>query len=157
MPHKGAVLGAQYFETDITEVDEWMGTVRANNIDLARIELLLGIDPVKWWVLAVDVDFHGFGTRTVTALAVPATMTRDQLMQAYDEHRAVHVTAFEAISVEPEHPEQAMGTLPDELPVRTVADFMAYAFERLEMRMHVGWVRLPVDLLLEVTETIRTA
>ncbi|MFA7323980.1 MAG: hypothetical protein WC005_06440 [Candidatus Nanopelagicales bacterium] len=148
-------MGAQRCHEEVTQVAEWLGTVTANNVDLARVELLLGIDPIQWWVLAVDIDFSDFGRRSVTALAVPAKTTRDELIQVYRQGRRVPVTAFEAITIEPEHPDQASGRMPDDLPVKTISDFMSYGFRHLEMRLHVGWANLPTDLLLEIVETVK--
>ncbi|MFA7323974.1 MAG: hypothetical protein WC005_06410 [Candidatus Nanopelagicales bacterium] len=133
--------------------DEWLGRITGNNIDLARVELLLGIDPLQWWVLAVDVDFTDFRQESVTALAVPAQMTRNDLMRLHRLGRNIEVTAFTVVD-DCAAADQTRGTMPAELPIRTAVDFLTYGFKHLEMRLHVGWADLPEDMLLEVTSSV---
>ncbi len=144
-------------DTTASHKAEWLGSITGNNVDLARVELLLGIDPLLWWVLAFDIDFTDFGKQTVTALAVPARTTRSQLMDLYSQGLAVPVTAFEAIMYEAEPLSSPDATMPDQLPVSSAAEFLMYGFKHLEMRLHVGWADLPEDLLLETANTIRVA
>ncbi|MDO8731110.1 MAG: hypothetical protein Q7L55_00805 [Actinomycetota bacterium] len=132
-----------------------MGSITGNNVDLARVELLLGIDPLLWWVLAVDIDFTDFGKQAVTALAVPARTTRSQLMDFYSQGLSVPVTAFEAVMYEAAPLGVPDATMPNQLPVSSAAEFLMYGFKHLEMRLHVGWADLPEDLLLETADTIR--
>jgi len=144
-------------DTTASHKAEWLGSITGNNVDLARVELLLGIDPVLWWVLAVDIDFTDFGTQAVTALAVPAKTTRSQLMDLYSQGMSVPVTAFEAVLYDAPPLGTPDATMPEQLPVATAAEFLMYGFKHLEMRLHVGWADLPEDLLLETADTIRVA
>ena len=142
-------------EAAATHTPEWLGSITGDNVDLARVELLLGIDPLLWWVLAVDVDFTDFGRQAVIALAVPASTTRSALMDLYSQGLSVPVTAFEAVMFEAAALDTPDATMPERLPVSSAADFLMYGFKHLEMRLHVGWADLPEDLLLETANTVR--
>ena len=150
-----STMGSHECEAPAVHKPEWLGSIIGDNVDLARVELLLGIDPLLWWVLAVDVDFNDFGKQSVTALAVPAKTTRSALMDLYSQGLSVPVTAFEAIVYEAAPLGTPDATMPDQLPVRSAAEFLMYGFKHLEMRLHVGWADLPEDLLLETAHTIR--
>jgi hypothetical protein len=117
------------------EYDNWVGTFAGDQVDIASIGTLMGIDEKLWWPLVIEIHINN-GYESIEVFAVPARVGPDEL-EAMIETGRVEVTLVKKATLELSDQNETNPPRVHVGNIETVRDFLEFGFKRINLRLKV--------------------
>jgi hypothetical protein len=118
------------------EYDHWLGTFAGDQVDVASIGKLMGIDERLWWPIVIEIHINN-GYESIEVFAVPAKMGVDELEAMIEETGRVEVTLVKKTTLELSDQNETNPPRVHGGNIETVRDFLEFGFKRVNVRLKI--------------------